>query len=539
MQTVVPVTSPGEETSIVDPELVPGGLTPDTRWVSNLHRYQLYGNLLSGGDDMLRPPSGMQHPISGAVLADNSYLTRLPAESSYLTSGTTKGEDSYALRIDAGCHHPVAARIIWVYVDTLFRQHIDRSGVEASLGPECMTDVDGRGTDAADWLAGAYAQGLGHGWCVGLCDMPSTTPDTYASRAEQDVLGGRPYLQLILPIRVWQLEQDEWGRITRMLVHEAENRWRLWTPTESVVYEGRASVMAGKVVVQKAEAVTRTAHSWGRVPAEMFIACDPNPNDPEGPWGVSAMKATALIDLRILNALSLLDDDLRKTGYPLLHVQRDPLDGAEPDMSVGSGFALYVDANVEWKSPPPDLARVLWEHIEQLESLAYKVGGVHRRSQDSVEAHSGLALDWENAPIYATVQRWARRLREWEIRLWRLMAQGLGVSATGIDVVYPDDFSTRPAEADVATAKALLEPYGTLGAAPDFVQIAVQALHRRAIQRLIGSDPDVRRAIEGATLEAREPMVPPAFQKQDEEKGDDGDAEASTDDGGDRDARQP
>ena len=503
--------SPGDETSIVDPGGASNRIKPDATWYNNIHRYQFYASLMLGGDAVLLPPPGTLHPISGQSLDDNSYLQRLPGETSVQKGGTDRGKDGWQRRRDAGCHDPVAARIVWTYVDTVFRQTVDRASVENLLGAEVLRDVDGKGTDAEDWLAWAYAQGLSQGWMLGQVDMPSASPGEHASAAHQDAAAGRPYVQLIPPVRVWQCYKDHHGRVEHALIHEATGRWREWFPTYSVVHtvptdgDGHRYVDGDELKSKGQPVVTseEIPHAFGEVPLVLFLANDPNPHDPYAPPGESAMKATGLFDLRILQHLSLLDDLLRKTGFAILHIRDDPDgSGVAEEYVLGNGFILASDADVNWKAPDADLARVLWEHITNLESEALKVGGVHRRSQDSVEAHSGLSIDYENAPIYATVQRWARRLREWELRLWRLMAKGMSKAVPeDFDVIYPDDFSSRPVQQDLDAAKELLEPYESFDAAPEFVQVSVMALHRRAIARMIGSDPEVSKAL-------KEPLVP-------------------------------
>jgi hypothetical protein len=137
--------------------------------------------------------------------------------------------------------------------------------------------------------------------------------------------------------------------------------------------------------------------------------------------------------------------------------------------------------------------------------MALKIGGVHRRSMESVEAHSGLALDWENAPIYSIVHRWAKKLRNWEIRLWRLMAQALGSSGSEIRISYPDDFSSRPVDQDIEHATAIMALYA--GSPPDWARIGVDALVRRVIDRLVGHLPDVAAALPARIV--AEPPEPP------------------------------
>lgn len=498
--------SPGDETWVSEQDVRPK-LHPDDRWEANIHRYQLYSNLMLAGSRVLHPPAGTRHPIRGGSLADNSYLVRLPAETSFKKRS---GEDAFQERQDSGAHDPVAARIIWCYVDTLFRQAIDRDSVRSLLGDEVLDNVDLRGTSADDWLPSAYAQGLAQGWLLGLVDMP-LVEESFPSLLHEERSGHRPYLQLILPSRVWELERDQYGQVTRALIQEGQKSWREWTETETRLLDERGEVIEPAV-----------KHGFNRVPMCVFVANDPDPDDPNAPPGESAMATTALIDLRILQHMSLLDDVQRKTGFPLLHVRLDQqADDPQADLTIGPDLAYCVEADVQWIAPPPTCPQEVRAHIDWLESMALKVGGVHRRSMDSVEAHSGLALDWENAPIYATVMRWASRLRTWELQLWRLVAEASGQDPSGLRVVYPDDFSSRPVEQDLGQAKATGEIFGGYGQAPGWAQAGICALVRRALNRSVGHLPEMVDAL-GSTYQEHqdellsppepvlEPVLPPA-----------------------------
>jgi hypothetical protein len=121
---------------------------------------------------------------------------------------------------------------------------------------------------------------------------------------------------------------------------------------------------------------------------------------------------------------------------------------------------------------------------------------------ESVEAHSGLALDWENAPIYATVQRWARRLRDWELRLWRLMAEIAGKDGSSIDVVYPDDFSTRPIDQDIGQATAIANMYGGYASSPSWAKTGIDAMIKRALSRTVGHIKEVGAELKTALVKS-------------------------------------
>ena len=500
--------SPGEETLISVPQDEEGNIVADHVWHANIHRYQRYAACMAGGDSILRPPAGTRHPMSGHGLADGSYLKRLPGE----TNADPARGDTFVARRNCAAHDPISWRIIGTYVDTVFRQTMDRAAVRDVLGDEVADNVDAQGTSSEDWLAAAYGQGLAQGWMIGVVDMQPSTGD-YPSMAHQEAAAGRPYAQIILPSRVWGLLRDDRGQVVWALIHETQYTWRAWTSTGTMVYGEKGAV------VQPFQ-----PHGFSRVPMEVFVAKDPRDDDPDAPPGESAIQEISLLELQILQHLSLLDDVMRKTNFPFLHVAREAIGagGPEQNQTLGADFMFLTEADCKWIAPPIDCVAGGREYIEWLEGLAYKIGGVHRRSMDSVEAHSGLALDWENAPIYATIQRWARRLRDWEIRMWHLMAEALGRDGSAIDVIYPDDFSTRPIEQDISQATDITSIYGGYASAPDWVKTGVDAMIRRALARTVGHIPEVRDGLETALEPQPDPEPVPVVVVQET----DGDSEA-------------
>jgi hypothetical protein len=222
------------------------------------------------------------------------------------------------------------------------------------------------------------------------------------------------------------------------------------------------------------------------VPIDIFVAAEPDCEDSNAPIGISAIRSSALMQLQVDQHASLLDDLMRKTNFPFLHVREDSLENeekVESDKTLGADYMFNVDADVEWVAPPAVCAQETRNHIDRLESRIYKAQGVHRRSQDSVEAHSGLALDYEASPIYATVQSWAQRLHSFELRMWQTVGRALGVSVPADGVHYPEDFSVRPIDLELRQSNATSEIYGGYNAAPKHIQKYIDIKVGRAAER--------------------------------------------------------
>ena len=472
-------------------------LERDPRLVANTHKYQLFGNVLFGGTRMIRPPAGTLHPVTGMDLLDGSYLTRLPGESSHRRAD---GKDAFKERLKRAAPGSTAQEVLNTYADYLWRQETDRSAVLDLLGPTFMADVDLKGMAASDWLKKVYLRGLAQGAVLALVDYPRVDEDEFSSLLEEEEAGLRPYVRMVPVTRLWQWERAADGRFVYALIREAADRFRAWYPGFWLLLN------------EKGERLDAGVHALeDRVPLELFEAKAPDEEDELAPLGMSALETIAYLQLRWNQHASLLDDNTEKTAFPFLHGNRDEDEmkaPSESDKPLGADVLLLFDGVLDWKAPPKECADQILEYLGFLEGQMYRAGGVHRRSQDSVEAHSGLALDFENSPIYATVQSWARQLRSFELRLWRMVGAVWGRPADGLDVVYPDDFTERPFSADIGQAKALADLYGGYATAPSWVKAGIDAKVRRAVRRDVGHVRDMKPKLEVIQLgEDLEPVV--------------------------------
>ncbi len=486
-----------------------GSLARDPRLDANLHRLQLYNALLRGGDHILYPPSGTRHPVTGGSLPDGSYITRLPAESSVVLRNG-RSIDPFHERVRRSAHEPIAEQVIGIYVNWLFRQAIDRKPIHDALGPAVMNDLDLRGHSAEDFLAHVYTLGLALGAVGVITDMPRVDAGSAPSREHELAMGLRPYCRIVTPQRIWQWLQDPvTGAFLWALIHEAPGLFRLWTPDAfTLIQVDTEDARRNNVKEMHTE-----AHGLGRVPIDMFVAKEPDDDDELAHFGVSAIASSALLQLQIDQHASLADDLQRKTNFPFLHVRDDSVDTdvqePEPDQTLGADFMFMKEADVSWIAPPATCAQEARAHMDRLESRIYKIQGVHRRSQDSVEAHSGLALDYESSPIYATVQAWGNRLHAFETRLWQSVAHLVGKEVPLDGVSYPQDFTTRPIDLDIGQAKAVADIFGGYGAAPEWVQRGISVKIRRALERDIGHIPEAQKDLATA-LDEVEPPPPPS-----------------------------
>jgi len=463
----------------------------------NLAWYQLYDNLTKGGKRIHRPPEATLDPLTGGELRDGSYLRRLPMEVSDAKA------DAFALRRDRSYSIPICRRIVDTYVNVFARQQVDRTRPRDVLTPQYMANIDLRGSSAEEFILRAWRKALQFGWIGVLTDMPRIEKGRYASALHEKMAGVRPYSRILLPYRFWDWERDRvTGEFLYALIYEGAvpspwsdtgrpslpsneaslQRFRAWSPDGWVLITGEG------------REIDSGEHSFGRVPIDILV-CDESDDDYDAtePPGVSALADVALIALEMHQAASLLGDAHRKALFSFLHLNPDGDFEADTkpaaDMSVGYDYWLNFRGEAHWVDPPVSVLLEGRAYIDWLEAEARKGAGVARRSEDSIESHSGKALEFEYMPLFDVVRDRAGRLQDFENRFWRTVAElkGANVDALGDEPVqYPTDFVTTPVRQSLAEAKAVTDVYGSYEEAPMYAQHLVDVNMGRAAQRMVG-----------------------------------------------------
>lgn len=439
---------------------------------ANLHRYQLFENLRLGGRRMIDPPSDTLHPVTGSTLPDGSYLERLSGETTY------EGKDPFIERKNRASHRPICQRIINSYVSTLDRQPVDRSDLydAFSADPRLLSDVDKRGSSAKSFVLENGRVAWSQGWCGTMCHLPKKS--SAQSRGDQIRMGLRPWGEVISPQRIFQYEFDGDGRLHMVLIEEGTERWRLWTDLGWVLY--------GKDMKE----LERGTHPFGRVPMEILYALEPDTYDAEAPLGRSPIDAAADLEIEAFRAWSLHCRSEARGNFQILHAQIDPAllgDDREAETVAGDGWIMYFPGTLSYATPDPSILQENRNHLADIEDQALKAGGVHRRSQDSTEAHSGASLEWEYQPMTAHILYLAGRLEDWERRWWDLYAMGAGVDDLPEDpITYPREITTSPPDVLVQRASSVVAVYGGYAAASPVAQAYVDDLMERTIKQEVG-----------------------------------------------------
>jgi hypothetical protein len=396
------------------PWKVPGKeLEADERLSVNLHKYQLLANAMHGGLRMIQPPYGTLNPITGEVLRDPYYLFRLPGESRY----NKQGKDSLKERVKKAAPGSTFNEILEQYKNYLFRQAIDRTTVETLLGKSFMGNVDSKGTPANDWLKTYFVRGIAQGAVFCLVDYPKLEEE-YASKEQESAADRQPYLRIIPVTKLYQWEQNFDGTFAMALIKETRDIYYRWKPGEWEKLSRYNKVLdRGKHPIKD------------KAPLVSFIAQDPpdeGASEDLPTFGVSPIEAVAYLQLRYNQQASLLEDIQEKANFPLLHGNRDPEEVQRTTgqmEKVGPDRLFLFDGDLQWLVPAVESCEEARKHLDHLEERMYKAAGLHMAFKYSVEAHSGKSLEYQQSPIFATIQGWGSRLRFSELRIWNMVAQ--------------------------------------------------------------------------------------------------------------------
>jgi len=193
--------------------------------------------------------------------------------------------------------------------------------------------------------------------------------------------------------------------------------------------------------------------------------------------------------------------------FSFLHLGSEPPKGKAQaaDLHVGNNHYLWCDGSVSWVEPPssvPQEARsqILWAH-QQMRQAA----GVATRSEDSQEAHSGVAIIWESSDKHAMIHERGLNLETFESSLWRLHGHILGVDVPLDCVRYPRDFVVHSVDEELAQLERVVGLFGGYSSVPEEMKPYLRRKLSRLVIRDMGHLPEVDALLE-AIAKAGEPL---------------------------------
>ena len=272
----------------------------------------------------------------------------------------------------------------------------------------------------------------------------------------------RPFARIVLPIDLWDWETDYRGSFTRILIHNG-----YVGIFEDVVFSEWTTNYA-RILNREGEVLFEVEHNLGIVPF-VLLRCDaPSLDRDNEPFGYSALRDVSDKAIQFFNAASRREYLGEKLSFPFLVEQTDaPLNKNETETPAGPDYLIRTDGTLNWVVPPSEPMESATEHLSSIHEQARSDAGVSTRADDSIEAHSGIALAWEHAEKFSSVHSRAENLKHAEQQLWRLFGIYLDRDIP-YQVGYPEEYATVPIPRELE----ILEKFNTLKL-PDKVQRVV------------------------------------------------------------------
>lgn len=215
---------------------------------------------------------------------------------------------------------------------------------------------------------------------------------------------------------------------------------------------------------------------------------------------------------RLYNLRSELDEILRAQTFSLLTFKtpadRFPLDLGPIAQSIGTHNLLQTfEAGAEFIAPPEGPARIYLDVLAQIESLMRQTALlVDIPSGNSQE--SGVALQLRFQALNASLVHFARRMEDFERRVWEVVGLWLGM-VPQVSVSWSKDYSI----ADLKTELEIAQNMAALNAPPAYqqsklkqlIQLDLSTLPGDELAAVLASVDEVQQEVDVAGMEALAP----------------------------------
>ncbi len=307
-----------------------------------------------------------------------------------------------------------------------------------------------------------------------------------------------PYLVAIEPERVKNYRLNAQGQLQSVTVQD----WVMdkdGKPQEVLrKYTDQGWVFTG------AEQASGT-HALGVCPVLAFTESGLFPSEGE-------FATLADLSKRLYNLRSELDEILRAQTFSLLTFKtpadRFPLDLGPIAQSIGTHNLLQTfEDGAEFIAPPEGPARIYLDVIAQIESLMRQTALiVDIPSGNSQE--SGVALQLRFQALNASLVHFARRMEDFERRVWEVAGLWLGM-VPQVSVSWSKDYSI----ADLKTELEIAQNMTALNAPPAYQQAKLKQLIQLDLSTLPGDElaavlasvDEVQQEVDVAGMEALAP----------------------------------
>lgn len=272
-----------------------------------------------------------------------------------------------------------------------------------------------------------------------------------------------PYLSAIAPERVSEYTLDATGKLALVSITDTLEIDGKPQPVNRIYDTEGWRVVAGKTILEQGQ------HGLGVCPVLAFTE--------NGLFPGNGGEFATIADLsrRLYNLRSELDEILRAQTFSLLTFKtpsdRFPLDLGPIAQTIGTHNLLQTfDAGAEFIAPPEGPARVYLDVIAQVEGLIRQAALIVD-IPNSNSQESGVALQLRFQALNASLVHFARRMEDFERRVWELVGLWLGI-VPNIQISWGKDFSI----ADLKTELEIAQNMAALNAPPAYQQAKLKQL---------------------------------------------------------------
>ena len=372
-----------------------------------------------------------------------------------------ESDEMWKQRVERAFYDNYVASVVDLFASYVFASPISRfvpQSLNQLLNNEVYKDADRSGTtfDSFMRLCTIYGQVEGH---VGILVDSPRVPDGLTEAQRQD-RKYHPFLTMLHAHQIIDWELDEFGEFewVKFTIQRPQKRsWReefdpnkynvmVWTKQTWEEYE-----VTGQGERREVRLVGAEMHSLGVVPLVILRFV----KDGTHPWfGVSTVRDIADINIHILNASSLGDEEIYERCLNVLCMQMDGESGdSKVEISHHNVLGWSGDKPPFYLTPgatPLDLI-MRW--------IAYWVEEIHRLARikgptgikDVRQAISGIAYAFEFAEINQILCAMASQLEQAETKIHGLLARWDGKSFEGGKIEYPREFGVADPLVDLNT----------------------------------------------------------------------------------------
>jgi hypothetical protein len=354
--------------------------------------------------------------------ADGGHLVQYPREDS------AKLDRRKAIAWYANALRPACQRFVGYLTKRPPQRQLDHP-LLSDFAQSCTWQNDSLDVFWGGFMLDAKARGS----MLLLVDMP----------AEADADRATPYLVAIAPERVTHYRLDARGQLAEV---EFTDAVEIAGQTTAVV---RRYDAAGWAVREGDRTLQSGTHDLGVCPILAFAEAGLFPH-------VGPFATVADLSKRLYNLRSELDEILRAQTFSLLAYQVPSAEAASfnpgqvAEVFSTEALLIYGAEAPRFIAPPDGPATIYQAVIAQVEALI-RDAALYVDLPESRATESGVALALRFQALNAALVQFARRMEDFERRLWDVVCRWLGI-ATPPEIAWSKDYSLTDLRTEIEIA---------------------------------------------------------------------------------------